>query len=255
MTEAQPVVRYERDGDVAILTIANPLLNLYGGGVASGIMSGINRAEAEGARAVLLRAEGKYFSAGVDVRGFEAPPAAPASSGSGSASAARSAGLLSHRLEDLPIPTIASVHALCLTAAFELVLGCDLIIAAESAKFGLSETTIGLTPLAGGTQRIAFRAGIARAYEMVLSGDRFDAATLERWNVINWVVPDDELEETALRIARRYANVGDLERRHSRWRSHSGTPRGSRPRTRARPPLRQPRLPPQPSRSRRRAHA
>jgi len=197
MAGISPVVRYERDGHLAILTIANPPLNLYTPAVSSGVLAGLGRAEADGARALLLRAEGKYFSAGVDVHGFE---------GGAGAFAGGSVAPLSQRLENVGIPTIAAVHALCLTAAFELVLGCDLIIAAESAKFGLIETTIGLTPLAGGTQRIAFRAGIARAYQLVLSGERFDAATLERWNVVNWVVPDAELEEAARGIAHRYAN-------------------------------------------------
>src|SRR5438067_2232129 len=94
---------------------------------------------------------------------------------------------LVQRLEEMPFPTLSSVHALCLTAGFELSLGCDLIFAAESARFGLVERVVGLTPGAGGTQRVAERAGPARAREFVMSGDLYDAATLERWNVINRV--------------------------------------------------------------------
>jgi enoyl-CoA hydratase/carnithine racemase len=189
-------VRYERDGDLAVLTISNPPLNLYTAAVSNGVGDGITRAETEGARALLLRAEGRFFSAGVDVRGF---------AGSNGPGTGRQTGLLSQRLEDLPMPTIAAVHALCLTAAFELILGCDLIVAGQSATFGLIETTIGLTPLAGGTQRIAYRAGTARAAQVVLSGERYDAATFERWNIINLVVPDAELDETARALGHRYA--------------------------------------------------
>jgi enoyl-CoA hydratase/carnithine racemase len=112
---------------------------------------------------------------------------------------------ITHRLEDLPVPTLAAVHGLCLTAGFELSLGCDMIWAAESAQFGLVEIVVGLTPLMGGTQRVAERAGPARARELVMSGGVYPAATLERWNVVNRVLPDDELQEKALRFAQRLA--------------------------------------------------
>ena len=61
------------------------------------------------------------------------------------------AGDRSTRVEDLPCPTVFAAHALCLTAAFELSLGCDLLLAAESASFGLVERVVGLTPAMGGT--------------------------------------------------------------------------------------------------------
>src|SRR2546430_8435616 len=63
------------------------------------------------------------------------------------------------------------------------------------SRFGLVEIVVGLTPAMGGTQRVAERAGPARARELVMSGDLYDAATLERWNVINAVVPDARSEE------------------------------------------------------------
>lgn len=80
-----------------------------------------------------------------------------------------------------------------------------LILAAESASFGLIEATVGLTPVMGGTQRLAERAGTARAAELVLTADRFDAATLERWNVVNRVLPDDGFDAAAREFAGRLA--------------------------------------------------
>jgi len=80
-----------------------------------------------------------------------------------------------------------------------------MICAAESAHFGLVEAVIGLTPLMGGTQRIAERAGPARARELVMSGGLYDSATLERWNVVKRVLPDSELAEKSLRFAQRLA--------------------------------------------------
>lgn len=200
MVQLSEAVRYERDGGLAILTLCNGPLNLYGAATSQGLADGIARAEDEGARALLYRAEGKFFSAGVDVHSF-AGDASPLGNG-----AARALSLLAQRFEDTPLPTIAAVHALCLTAAFEAALGCDLIIAARAASFGLIERTIGLTPLAGGTQRIALRAGVARAYQIVMLGERYDAATLERWNVVNEVLPDEGFAESAIAYAQRLAS-------------------------------------------------
>ncbi len=104
------------------------------------------------------------------------------------------------------MPTVFAAHALCLTAAFELALACDLLLAAESARFGLVEIVVGLTPSLGGVQRLAERAGPARARELVFTGELFDAATLERWNVVNRVLSDDGFADAALAFAARLAD-------------------------------------------------
>ena len=150
-------------------------------------------------RGLMLRAEGKVFTGGVDVHEFDG--LAPDRGGG------LMGGLeLMQRIENLPIPTISAVHALCLTAGFELSLAFDLIWAAESARFGLVEAVVGLTPAWGGTQRLAERAGPARAREFVMSQDLYDATTLERWNVVNRVLPDDKLLPEATAFARKLAN-------------------------------------------------
>jgi enoyl-CoA hydratase len=189
--------RLERDGDLGVLVIEHQPLNLFTGQMVSDILAALD--EADGCRALLVRAEGKYFTGGVDVKVFKGLSEADA--------AQLTADLLriTHRIEELPIPTLASVHALCLTAGLELALACDMIWASESARFGLVETVIGLTPLMGGTQRIAERAGPARARELVMSGGLYDAATLERWNVVSRVLPDGELAGESLAFARSLA--------------------------------------------------
>lgn len=70
---------------------------------------------------------------------------------------------LAQSVEDLPVPTVFAAHGLTLTAAFELALACDLLVAAERASFGLVEIVVGLSPSMGGPQRLAERAGPARA--------------------------------------------------------------------------------------------
>ena len=189
--------RLERDGDLGILVIDNQPLNLFDGEMVDDILAGLDQTDE--CRALLVRAEGKYFTGGVDVKVFKGLSEPDATQ--------LTADLLAitHRMEKLPFPTLASVQGLCLTAGLELSLACDMIWASESAQFGLVEAVIGLTPLMGGTQRIAERAGPARARELVMSGGLYDAATLERWNVVNRVLPDAELADSSLRFAQRLA--------------------------------------------------
>jgi enoyl-CoA hydratase len=194
---AEPRARLERDGDVGLLVLDDPPLNLFGREMVGDILAALD--QTDGLRALLIRAEGEYFTGGADVHVFD---------GLSRSDAERFATELlaiTHRIEELPFPTLASVHGLCLTAGLELSLACDMIWAAESARFGLVEAVIGLTPLMGGTQRIAERAGPARAREFVMSAGLYDAATLERWNVVNRVLPDGELAEKSMRFAQRLA--------------------------------------------------
>ena len=193
-------LRVERDGPVAVLTIDDPPMNLFSRELVEDLEGALDEIEGEDVRALVLRAEGQVFTAGVDVHVFDG-----LTSDQAREFCARLIGL-AHRVEDLPFPTIACVHGLCLTAGFELSLACDMIWAAESARFGLVEIVVGVSPFMGGTQRVAERAGPARARELVMSGGLYEAATLERWNVVNRVVADDELAEKTMRFAQRLAN-------------------------------------------------
>ena len=187
-------ITFTKDGDVGVITLSNGDLNFFSASAFSELDECVSELEESGARAAVWRAEGKVFSAGVDVQIFkdaaEAGEGFPALVGP------------VKRLEALPIPTLAICHGLCLTAGLEVALGCDMIWAGESAQFGLVEKVVGLTPGAGGTQRMAERAGPARAREFVMTGRLYDAATLERWNVINRVLVDEELQDKAMAFAR-----------------------------------------------------
>ena len=192
-----------REGGVAVMTLSNPPLNLFTGDSWSELTDCIAEVEGSDARALVWRAEGDLFTGGVDVESFQAVVDAGADSAT-----AFAAPLIEgvRQLEALEIPTLALVHGLCLTAGLEISLGCDMIWAAESARFGLVEAVVGLTPGAGGTQRMAERAGPGRAREFVMSQGIYEAETLERWNVVNCVLPDDELHEKGMRFAERLAN-------------------------------------------------
>jgi enoyl-CoA hydratase/carnithine racemase len=194
-----PVVMQREDG-LAIVTFDSPPLNLFDAALSEALRAAVAALEADRPRAVLFRAEGRVVSGGVDVSLFAAL------SGPAEAAASfRELIELARRVDRLPCPTVFAAHALCLTWAFELALACDLIVAAESASFGLVEKVIGLTPAMGGTQRLAERAGSGRAKEFVMAGRPFPAAELERWNVVNRVLPDAGFDEAARALARELA--------------------------------------------------
>jgi len=193
-------VRVDRRDGLAIVTFDAPPLNLFDSAMSDGLDAAVADLEATPPRAVLFRAEGRVVSGGVDVALFAAlsGPAEAEGVFAGLVAVAR-------RVDRLPCPTVFAAHALCLTWAFELALACDLILAAESASFGLVEKVIGLTPAMGGTQRLAERAGTGRAREFVMAGRPFGAAELERWNVVNRVLADEGFDEAARAYAQELA--------------------------------------------------
>jgi enoyl-CoA hydratase/carnithine racemase len=190
----------EQDGPLAVLTLAKPPLNLFDREVDEGLHAAIRHVAVERPRGLLLRAEGRVWTGGVDVNLFaELDP--------------ESAGELWRRgfelvqsMEDLPFPVIFAAHGLCLTWGLEIALACDLLVAAEGAQFGLVETRVGLTPSMGGPQRMAERAGPARAREFVMTGDLYTAAELRDWGVVNFVWPDVEFEGRSRALAQHLAN-------------------------------------------------
>jgi enoyl-CoA hydratase len=190
------LVRLDRDErGLAVATIDSPPLNLFDRQLFEDLRAALAAVESDPPRALLFRAAGRAVSGGVDVHEFDG-----LTPEQGSRLWDELIGTV-ERVEALPLPVVFAAHALTLTAAFELALGCDLILAARSAKFGLVEKVVGLTPSMGGTQRLAERAGSGRARHFVMSGDLFGAEEMERWGVVNAIFEDDEFEERARALA------------------------------------------------------
>ena len=101
----------------------------------------------------------------------------------------------------LPQPVIAAVHGYALGGGCELALNCDLVVADETAQFGLPETTVGLVPGCGGTQLAMRRLGVGRAADLLLTGRRVKAAEAERIGLADRLVPAGTADATALEMA------------------------------------------------------
>ncbi len=196
----EAVVKHEERGPVSVLTMQYRPYNLLGPTLLGAIADEIAAARDAGSRAIVLRSGLRHFSAGADVALF----GSRIEQGGRSQSAIGGVEFLK-LLELLPIPIVASVHGACLGGGFELALACDYIVAASSAKIGSVEVALGLHPLLGGIQRQVQRAGAMRAKEIAMLGRRYDAATLERWGLVNLVVADDALEEATMTIAQELA--------------------------------------------------
>ena len=162
-------------------------------------------------RAVLIRGEGAVFSAGIDVSTLLglAEVYGPHWQQRMRAITDEMQGVLT-RLERLELPTIALLHGHCLGLALELALACDLRLAAEGTLLGLPETLLGIIPDVGGTTRLTRLVGPARAKELIFTGRRIDAATAERWGIVNGVVAGDALRARGDALAAEIAAAAPL---------------------------------------------
>ncbi|WP_338811373.1 enoyl-CoA hydratase/isomerase family protein (plasmid) [Agrobacterium leguminum] len=190
-------VRYDMDGTVGVVTLAKPPHNLIDDQFVEEILIAYREVQAKGCRAILVKSSMRHFCAGADVGSFDKTTFFHRDQ--------EKIEKLLRALEDVSVPTVAAVHGGVLGGGLELALTCDMIIAADTASFGQVEATVGLVPLLGGTQRLVQRVGIARAKEITFLGRRHTPQAFERWDIINLVVPESDLVEVSLTVARQLA--------------------------------------------------
>ena len=190
-------VTYEVDGAVGIVTLAKPPHNLIDDTMIDDLVAAYSRVMEAGCRAILLRSSMRHFCAGAELKSFGTTTLIHADQ-------ERLKEVL-QALEDVPIPTVAALNGGVLGGGLELALTCDMIIAADTAKFGQPEITIGTMPGMGGTQRLPRAVGKAKAMDWCLTGRMIDAAEAERSGLVARVVPADKLFDEALAVATRIA--------------------------------------------------
>lgn len=195
-------ILFEKDGSVGILTVNRPKsLNSLNPATVREIGACLETVrQDQSIRCLIITGAGdKAFVAGADI-------SAMVSMGplEGKTFSALGLGVV-RTLEELPIPVIAAVNGFALGGGTELALACDLIIAAEKARFGQPEINLGVIPGFGGTQRLARRIGLPRARELIYSGDMIDAETALRYGLANKIVPLADLMTEAKALARKLA--------------------------------------------------
>ena len=115
-----------------------------------------------------------------------------------------------------PVPVIAAVNGVAYGGGCEMALACDMIVAAEEARFAQPESKRGIIPGGGGTQRLPRRIGIARAKELIFTGEPIDAPTALQWGLVNRVVPLDKLMDEAKALAAAVAASGPIAVRQAK---------------------------------------
>lgn len=150
----------------------------------------------DGARVVIIRAEGRVFSSGIDLTQF-------ASLGEQFGEKWRDNlfpftakyQAVFNKIENCSMPVICVMHGYCLGMAFEMALACDFRIAVERTKLGLPESRLGIIPDVGGTVRLVKLVGPSRAKDVIMTGRNLDLGQAHDWGIVNYVYAKDEIEE------------------------------------------------------------
>jgi enoyl-CoA hydratase / 3-hydroxyacyl-CoA dehydrogenase len=199
------VVKLETRGDIAIAWLANGQMNSIAPAVIKDLGAVYEKVKASGARALVIASSNPFlFSAGADIKAFTQMDAA------GGEQLLHEAHALLRELETGSIPVIAAVNGLAFGGGNELAMAADVRIAARSAVFGQPEIKLGIIPGFGGTQRLPRLVGENKALELNLVGDPIGAEEAYEFGLVNSVVVDHELFDTALAWARKLAEQAPL---------------------------------------------
>jgi enoyl-CoA hydratase len=206
MTEPDDELVRERRGGVLVARLNRPeARNALSPSLMGSIGAAVIDAESDpDTRALVLTGSGdRAFCAGMDLRAFADGEAMTAADPEAMAAFQR---LLDGRVT---VPVVGAANATAVAGGFELLLGCDLIVASSAARFGLPEVKRGLFPAGGGT-RLGTRVALSVALEITLTGDSFDAERAYALGLVNAVVPPDQVLDRALELAERIAANGPL---------------------------------------------
>jgi enoyl-CoA hydratase len=193
------VVRTERAGAVAVVTIDNPgQRNALSDGVLAELAERLGELDRDpGTRAIVIAGTDKVFASGADVRALL--QRAPGEIYDGDRAQRWDA------LRRIRTPLVAAVSGFCLGGGCELAMMADVVIASESARFGLPETQLGLIPGAGGTQLVPRAIGKAKAMDMILTGRMLSAGEAEAAGLVSRVCAADAWRESAIKVAEKIA--------------------------------------------------
>ncbi len=201
--EEQHLVRVEHKGPVVIVTLDNPPLNLLTPALLDQLKTAFETlGKDDTARAVIVTGAGdRAFCAGADTRTFGQLP-----SGAG--------GVYGKAVMDIVessrLPVIAAIDGYALGGGLEVALACDIRIASQEAKIGLTEANLGLIAGYGGATRLPWLIGEGNAKLMIYSGDKFSGQEAKELGVVQFVVPREELMDRAMALAEKFASKGPI---------------------------------------------
>ena len=179
-------------------------LNAFNDQLMDELTAALDAAEADdGVRCIILTGSEKAFAAGADIKEMQSKTYV----------SAYKEGFITRNWERVTRcrkPVIAAVAGFALGGGCEVAMMCDFIIAADTARFGQPEITLGVSPGAGGTQRLTRLVGKSKAMEMILTGRMMDAAEAERSGLVSRVVAADQLIDEAMKAAKKIASLSPV---------------------------------------------
>ncbi len=197
------LVKIEKRGNVAVLTVNNPPVNTLSSKVREETHAALDEmARWPDVKAALLICEGRTFFSGADISEFSGPPQeVPYRQ-------------MFARFEQLTVPLVVAMHGTVMGGGLEISLACHYRLAAPSTRFSFPEVTLGIIPGAGGTQRMPRLIGVEKTLDMVLNAKPVDTKTAVEWGFVDAIV-DGDLKEGALRYAAKLIAEGKGPRRTS----------------------------------------
>ena len=195
-SDTEPAARYEVRGRVALITLNRPdARNAVNAALSTAVGAGLEAAAADpDVRAIVITGAGQSFCAGADLKELAQGRSIHAEGHPEWGFA----GLIQHWVDK---PVIAAVNGAAMGGGTEIALSCDLVVAADTAKFGLPEVKRGLYAAAGGVIRLQRQIPLKRALELALTGEGIDAETAVAWGLINRVTPAGTELDAALELA------------------------------------------------------
>lgn len=204
---SEPMLQVARQNGVAVLTLASAPVNALGTGLVAALNAALDALAADTQVRVLhLRSALRVFCAGADLAEMRTNLSNPASVDAQIA-AVRNMQALLRRIELSPMTTVAEVAGAAMGGGLELALACDFRVAANEARLGLPETSLGLIPGAGGTQRLTALCGPAVARRLILGAEVLDGVTAAALGVVQWATPRADLPAFTSTLAERLARL------------------------------------------------
>ncbi|QPA30299.1 enoyl-CoA hydratase [Thermaerobacillus caldiproteolyticus] len=194
------------EGFVATVSLLHPPANALSSAVLKELSMLLEQLETDDkVRVILLHGEGRFFSAGADIKEFTA-----VSSREQAAKLARAGQQVMEQIEQFPKPIIAAIHGAALGGGLELAMSCHIRIVAENAKLGLPELQLGIIPGFAGTQRLPRYVGFGKAAEMMWTSEPITGTEAVQWGLANRAVPEEQLLEEAKTLANKIAQKSPI---------------------------------------------
>ncbi|MED1204852.1 enoyl-CoA hydratase [Heyndrickxia acidicola] len=195
-----------KEDGIAYASINRPPANALAGELISEISELLNEVENDKEiRVLILHGEGRFFSAGADIKEFTTVESEGEFGQLGTFGQT-----VFERIESFPKPVIAAIHGAALGGGLELAMACHIRLVSENAKLGLPELQLGLVPGFAGTQRLPYYVGKAKAFEMLFTSEPISGTEAVKWGLANQAYLEGELLDKTKELAQKIAKKSPL---------------------------------------------